>query len=191
MSKQIGEMNIEELGQLFPIILSDHKVYWEKEFQKEKTIIDETIGEEIFRIEHIGSTSIPGIKAKPTIDILIEIKNESNLENIICQMKSTGYQYSEQPNNPAPNMMFMKGYTLEGFKGQAVHVHIRYVGDWDEIHFRDYLRSHNEVAKEYELLKIKLQKKHVNNREDYTNGKTDFVKRIIKEAKEEEARKDY
>jgi GrpB-like predicted nucleotidyltransferase (UPF0157 family) len=175
-------MTPNEFGQLFPIILSDYQDHWPQAFQNEKVLIEKTMGKDIHRIEHIGSTSIPGIKAKPTIDILVEIGNRAILKKVIEQMREAGYHYSEKPENPAPHMMFMKGYTLKGFEGQAVHVHIRYSGDWDEIRFRDYLRSHKDVAKEYERLKMALQKKHEHNREDYTNGKSDFIKRIRCEA---------
>jgi GrpB-like predicted nucleotidyltransferase (UPF0157 family) len=184
MSKQINEMTPDELGQLYPIILSDYQDHWVQTFQNEKDLIKKAIGKDILRIEHIGSTSIPGIKAKPTIDILVEINTQANLLNLIKQMQEACYQYSEKPENPAPHMMFMKGYTLEGFKGQTIHVHVRYFGDWDEIHFRDYLRSHKNVAKEYEELKIELQKKHEHNREDYTKSKTVFIKKVLCKAKE-------
>ena len=75
-------------------------------------------------------------------------------------------------------MTFVKGYTDQGFKGQTYHIHIRYKGDWDEIRFRDYLINHKEAAKEYESIKLKLAEKYKNDREAYTNSKTDFIKNI-------------
>ena len=185
MRKQIGDMTVAELGRLFPIILSDHDDAWGEAFEKEKAVIEGALGEDALTVEHIGSTAIPGIKAKPTIDLLVEVRTDADTESIVRRMRDAGYQYSEQPDNPAPHMMFMKGYTPEGFRGQAVHVHVRYPGDWDEIYFRDYLRSHTEAAREYERLKTELWKKHEHNREDYTNGKTDFVKRISHMARQE------
>ena len=81
--------------------------------------------------------------------------------------------------------MFMKGYTLDGFKGQAYHVHVRYAGDWDEIYFKNYLLKHPDTAEEYEKLKTELKNKFEHDREGYTNGKTDYIKRITLLAREE------
>ena len=77
-------------------------------------------------------------------------------------------------------MTFVKGYTEQGFRGQAYHVHIRYKGDWDEIRFKDYLLNHKEMAKEYETLKLKLAGRYKNDREAYTDSKTDFIEKINK-----------
>jgi GrpB-like predicted nucleotidyltransferase (UPF0157 family) len=82
-------------------------------------------------------------------------------------------------------MMFIRGYTPEGFKGQAFHVHVRYSGDWDELYFRDYLVAHREIVEEYGRLKITLKQQYEHDREAYTNAKTDFIKRITKLARAE------
>lgn len=74
--------------------------------------------------------------------------------------------------------MLVKGYTIDGYKGQAYHIHVRYKGDWDELFFRDYLINQPDIAKEYEKLKIDLAKKHKYNRELYTEAKSDFVYKI-------------
>lgn len=103
--------------------------------------------------------------AKPTIDILLEVKNDTNIEKLKSNMQSVGYIYNEQLNNPAPCMMFMKGYTPQGFKGQVFHVHVRYSGDWVELYFRDYLLAHSEIADEYGKLKMELKKKYEHDRD--------------------------
>ena len=175
--KLIEELSIEELGKLFPIILVDHQDNWKSLYQKEKDYITETIGEDnIISVNHIGSTAVPVIKSKPTIDILLEIKNETDLDNLISNMKNKGYNFIAQPKNPEPHMMFTKGYTINGFKGQAIHIHVRYEGDWDEIYFCDYLKINPDLAAEYESLKIELSQKFKNNRELYTEGKSEFIK---------------
>ena len=65
------------------------------------------------------------MKAKPTVDILIEIDNKTDTSELIQRIIRAGYNYSHQPDNPPPHMMFMKGYTPQGFKGQAFHVHVK------------------------------------------------------------------
>jgi len=184
--KLIDELSIEELGKLFPIILVDHQVNWKFIYQKEKDYITETIGENnIISVNHIGSTPIPEIKSKPTIDILLEIENKTDLDNLINNMKKKGYNFIAQPKSSEPHMMFAKGYTINGFKGQAIHIHVRYEGDWDEIYFCDYLKINPDIAKEYESLKIKLSNQYRNNRELYTEGKSEFIKNVTMIARDE------
>ena len=179
MTKDLGKMTNEELGMLFPIIIADPDPDWAILYKVESGKILKVLGREfVFGIEHIGSTAIPGIKAKPTIDILMQIPDSANLEKIQEGLKSIDYQPIPRPENPAPHMMFVKGYTINGFKGQAFHVHVRYRGDWDEPWFRDYLINNPSVAMEYENLKISLSEKFKNDRDGYTEMKTDFVKRI-------------
>ncbi|WP_245926547.1 GrpB family protein [Methanospirillum lacunae] len=121
--------------------------------------------------------------AKPTIDILLEVIDGIYKETLITSLMGIGYLYDPQPRNPAPHMMFTKGYTPEGFSGQAFHVHIRYSGDWDELYFRDYLIQHPEVAARYSTLKLELQERDRFDREPYTRGKTEFISTITRIAK--------
>jgi len=177
--KNLNELSAEELGILFPIEISEYNPEWKKLFENEKEHLKKHISQkDILRITHIGSTSVPGMKAKPTIDILIEIDKQTDTSELIQRIIRAGYNYSHQPGNPPPHMMFMKGYTLQGFKGQAFHLHIRYMGDWDEVYFRDYLIKNPLICREYENLKLSLEKLYKNDREAYTKGKTDFVKKI-------------
>lgn len=184
MTKALDEMTNEELWKLFPIIICNHNPVWKENYLLEKAFIEKVIGiDNITRINHIGSTTIPGLVAKPTIDILVEIKDTTNIEKLIINMKDADYIYSPQADKPAPHMMFMKGYTNEGFKGQVYHVHVRYSGDWDELYFKDYLLSHSDVAEEYGKLKLELKQKFEYNRDGYTYAKTDFIKKISKLAR--------
>ncbi|MBZ9623832.1 GrpB family protein [Clostridium sp. FP2] len=186
MEKQLDEMNGEELGRLFPIILSEHDPMWHGLYLSEKNTLEQTIDlNNIIRINHYGSTSVCNLRAKPTIDILLEIQNHMETEKIISLLKGIGYNYSPQPNNPAPHMMFMKGYTLSGFIGQAYHLHVRYSGDWDELYFRDYLILYPEIAEKYGELKLQLKQKYEFDREGYTNAKSNFIKNITEQARKE------
>lgn len=186
MSKKLSEMTNEELWELFPIILTEYNPIWKENYFKEKLIIENAVElENIVRVNHYGSTSIENLIAKPTIDILLEIQDETDIEKLISNMTSNEYIYSSQPNNPAPHMMFMKGYTPQGFQGQVFHVHVRYSGDWDELYFRDYLSEHPEIANQYGQLKLELKKEYEHDRDGYTHAKGDFIKRITKLAREE------
>lgn len=185
-NKKLADLTNEELWQLFPIILSEHKDYWTENYINEsKRLIDIIGNDKIERINHIGSTTVPNLIAKPTIDILLEIKQNIDNDWLIKTIESNGYIYSYQPNNPAPHMMFMKGYTSQGFKGQAFHLHIRYSGDWNELYFRDYLLSYPDTAKQYGELKLNLKEKFEHNRDAYTSAKTEFITEITKLARQE------
>ena len=88
---------------------------------------------------------------------------------------------SEKENRVSLN----RGYTDTGFAERVFHVHVRFEGDNDELYFRDFLRSHPSVAKEYEALKISLWKKYEHNRDAYTNAKSEFIRKYTELAKAE------
>lgn len=183
---QLNGLSPEKLGRLFPVIVTDANPKWPNLFAKEKKLLEnhlETMN--VFRITHIGSTAIPNLKAKPTIDILLEIKETTETYGIIHVLGHIGYHHIPRPDNPPPHMMFVKGYTQAGFRGQAFHIHVRYPGDWDEPYFRDYLIQHPEEARKYEHLKLLLSQKFRNDREAYTDAKTKFIKRINRLARME------
>lgn len=79
----------------------------------------------------------------------------------------------------------IKGYTPRGFEGQAVHIHVRHYGDWGELYFRDYLILYPKVAREYEILKMGLKDKYMNNRDEYTEAKGRFISKYTEKARME------
>lgn len=159
MGKQLSEMTLEELWELFPIILKEHntdyKDWYETEKQKLLSCIDR---KNIIRISHIGSTAVEGLIAKPTVDILLEIDNEINIEQLTDTLLHNGWLVMSSENKPCMKMVFNKGYTKEGFEEKVYHLHVRYYNNWNELYFRDYLIEHEEVAKEYGKLKLELRK---------------------------------
>jgi GrpB-like predicted nucleotidyltransferase (UPF0157 family)/nicotinamidase-related amidase len=178
-NKSLNDKTISELGKLFPIIITEYSDKWADLYNSEaKLITDSFLQTEILKIDHVGSTAIPGLKAKPTIDILLQISEQTEIQKLKDTFKSLGYLINNHPENPAPHLTFVKGYTKQGFKGQAYHVHTRYRGDWDEIRFRDYLIKNKEIAKEYETLKLELADKYPNDREAYTDSKTEWIEKI-------------
>ena len=186
MSINLDKLTASELGHLFPIIITDYNPEWPEIYRAEKCRILKTIGPGIIlRMEHIGSTAVPGLCAKPTIDILIEISDNADCELVIQKLQKIQYFYIPKPENPPPHMMFARGYSPKGVSGQTYHVHIRYAGDWDEIVFRDYLIKNPDIAREYCTLKRRLASEYTNDREIYTNSKTDFIAGINKRARDE------
>lgn len=177
--RDLHKMTTKELGELFPIIITDYSDKWADLYNSEAKLITDSFAQtEIVKIDHIGSTAIPRLKAKPTIDILLQVSEQVEIQKLKDKFKSFGYLINEHSENPAPHLTFVKGYTEQGFKEQTYHIHIRYEGDWDEIRFRDYLIKHKQLAKEYETLKLGLAEKYPNDREAYTDSKTEWIEKI-------------
>ena len=109
----------------------------------------------IGRISHIGSTAIGSISAKPIIDILVEISKDYELSGYKEAIVKSGYICMSETSD---RISFNKGYTEKGFAERVFHLHLRHVGDNDELYFRDYLIEHTNIAVEYERLKLQLQK---------------------------------
>ena len=186
MNKELEDMNPSELGLLFPVLLSEPNPKWPGMYLLESENIMQAIGaQNIVRMNHCGSTSVPGLIAKPTIDILLEIREDTDIEKLTSDMKKNGYLRNLQPDNPPPHILFLKGYTLRGFEGQAYHVHVRYSGDWNELYFRDYLRLHPDIAREYGELKEQCKLKFEHDRDAYTEAKTEFILEHTKKARKE------
>ncbi|MEK4198015.1 GrpB family protein [Cytobacillus sp. FSL K6-0265] len=183
MRKRLSEMSLEELWELFPVILKEHDPIWKDWYLQEEKLLKKIGNQYIERINHIGSTSVNGLLAKPTIDILLEITEDCDLKFLVSMLEENGYIFEKQPQKPAPHMMFMKGYTEKGFAEKVFHLHVRYIGDWNELYFRDFLQLHKEVAQEYSNLKLSLIDKYEHDRDGYTEAKTEFVNKYTKMAR--------
>lgn len=185
MAKELSEMSLEELWQLFPIILKEHNPEYSSWYLEEKESLVNIIGKNnIARINHIGSTSVKGLIAKPTVDILLEVNNDCEVEALKEKLSNNGWILMSCSNDPELRMVFNKGYTKYGFAEKVFHLHLRYFNDWNELYFRDYLRLNKEVADEYGKLKLSLKDKYEHNRDGYTEAKTEFIMKYTKGARE-------
>ncbi len=181
MAKSLSEMSLEELWRLFPICLTEHQDSWSDRYEEEVNTLKRILPAEYdLRINHIGSTAIHGIWAKPIIDILIEAPDTAAIKIIKTQLIKSGYICMSESGN---RISFNKGYTENGFAEKVYHIHLRLINDNDEIYFRDYLNIHPEIAKEYEKLKMSLWKKYEHDRDKYTTEKTEFVIKYTQLAK--------
>jgi GrpB-like predicted nucleotidyltransferase (UPF0157 family) len=191
MPKSLSEMSLEELWQLFPIILKEHNPEYKNWYSTEKEKLKAALpADSIARISHIGSTAVPGLLAKPTVDILLEIRREAPLSKVKAQLKNDGWiLMHKNEEDQELNLVFNKGYTPQGFADKVFHLHLRYPGDWDELYFRDYLIAYPEAAARYGELKQKLEKEFKHNRDGYTEAKTEFIEKQTAEARKEFAGK--
>lgn len=183
MKEELSEMSLEELWRLFPIILRDHNPEYIKWYKEEEKRLQNLLYKiDIARINHIGSTAVNGLIAKPTIDILLELKSSADIELLsnLLQQDCWILIHSEKDKL---NLIFNKGYTEHGFAGKVYHLHVRYHEDWDELYFRDYLISHEDIASEYALLKLTLKRQYEHNRDAYTCGKSSFISEHTQKAR--------
>lgn len=185
MEKELSEMTLDELWEFFPIFLVEHNYKWNYFYDEIETKLQRILSAcNVERISHIGSTAIPEIWAKNIVDVLIEISSDSDIENVAQIIENNGFirMLTEEKR-----ISFNSGYTKAGFADKVFHIHLRYIGDNDELYFRDYLREHPQIAKEYETLKLNLWKQFEHNRDAYTEAKIEFIRKWTDSAKEEYA----
>jgi GrpB-like predicted nucleotidyltransferase (UPF0157 family) len=150
-------------------------------YEEEKQRILDVIRHELDGIEHIGSTSIPGMKAKPIIDILIAVRDLGIVANMVEPLRLIGYEYRPMGREKVPDTEYFR----KGPSGGNTH-HIRVVRTgsqlWaDYVLFRNYLRNHPEACREYE--KLKSEAYSVHGRYLPLEIKRDFVKSIAAKAR--------
>jgi len=172
--KALSEMSLEELWQLFPIILRPYSAEYPNWFRAEADLLQTQIAA-IRRIRHIGSTAIPGIMSKPTVDILMEIADHTDLKQLQKNLSACGYTQMAYMEKPYFALDLCKGYTENGFAERVFHLHVRNMGDWPEPKFCANLCANPQLAREYEALKIELAARYKHNRDAYTSAKTAFV----------------
>ncbi|MGB8455588.1 MAG: GrpB family protein [Anaerocolumna sp.] len=188
MKKELSEMSLEELWELFPIILKKHNPNYKEWYEIEERQLFSCIkNQDIKRINHIGSSAVEGLIAKPTVDILLEVDNNCDITRLIEILKMNSWILMSSEHEPDLKLVFNKGYTPDGFAEKVYHLHVRYLGDWNELYFRDYLLDHADVAVQYGNLKLSLWKEYEHNRDGYTEAKSDFIMRYTEKAKFEYA----
>ncbi len=162
----------------------DHDPRWPAIYAREKDRILKVIADKIVAIEHVGSTAVPGLGAKPIIDILVGVTRLSDAKKCIAPLKSIGYEYVPEYEKEIPERRyFRKG--PEGVPNRHFHLHmVEQNGSFWRRHllFRDYLRSHQDVAQQYCKSKRELSKRYASDREAYTEAKTSFIESVIAQA---------
>lgn len=173
--KKLTDMTLEELWQLFPIVLVPHNPQWHDWAVSEIALLQKLLSGYSPVVSHIGSTAVPSICAKPIVDILVEIPLDADWTKLRNTLEENGYICMSCSSD---RMSFNKGYTPRGYDSKVFHIHVHALGDDNEIYFRDYLNAHADVAKEYESLKLSLLQRYKNDRDAYTAAKAGFVGRI-------------
>ncbi|MGE7881596.1 GrpB family protein [Bacillus sp. NPDC094077] len=147
---------------------------WEIEFVKEKQLIEKQIGEHILAIHHIGSTFIPYLSAKPIIDIAIELKNYIDGIKCITKLEQLNYRYRKDvlPERYYFNKGEPRTHQIHMYEQRNPYL-------MEQLSFRDYLKNNTTSRIQYEQLKIQLSQANPNDKHQYAEDKTNFIKSIL------------
>lgn len=181
MMSKFDAMAPEEIGQLFPIEVVLYDERWQQLFMAEAARVSGTLSDEVCAIEHIGSTAVPGLAAKPIIDSLLLVsKLDSRAkQRLIEKLRPLGYENMTNAETEL-TMEFGKGYDVDDPLRQKYHLHVEQAEAMPspKIIFRDRLRSSCVLREKYTKLKHELAQQYRHNREAYTAGKAAFVRSV-------------
>jgi GrpB-like predicted nucleotidyltransferase (UPF0157 family) len=166
-----------------PVEIVDYDPEWPVLFEKEKNRILSVIGKKVIAVEHVGSTSVPGLGAKPIVDIMVGIRRLSDAQDCIKPLESIGYEYVPEYEASIPERRYF--HRGPHIPNKHYHLHmVEHNSDFWTRHllFRDHLRTHACTASEYCELKKQLAAKHRSNREAYTEAKTSFIESALSKA---------
>ena len=162
-----------------PIIIVDYEPHWSILFQELRIPVADVLGDLALTIEHVGSTSVPGLPAKPIIDMDVVVATAAHIPKVIERLATIGYEYEGDkgirgreafvwpPNTPRHHLYVCPRESL------ALQSHLL---------FRDYLLKHPDEAHSYACLKRELALKFASDREAYTNAKTVYIQTITERA---------
>jgi GrpB-like predicted nucleotidyltransferase (UPF0157 family) len=163
-----------------PIHIVPYDPNWVAQFEREEAVLERLLAP--WRrgpIEHVGSTAIPGLCAKPVIDIMVGVTSLAESEPAKAALLEAGYQYSEYKTD------VMHWFCKPSFAVRTHHLHLIPYGAplWhDRLKFRDVLRANPALAADYAALKLDLARKFEFDREAYTEAKSPFIARILSSA---------
>jgi GrpB-like predicted nucleotidyltransferase (UPF0157 family) len=166
-----------------PVWITPYDATWPEQFQQLAQLLRNALGPVALRIDHIGSTSVPGLAAKPVIDMQISVTDFEPLDAYRLPLERLGYIF--RADNPERT----KRYFREAPGHPRVHIHVRRSGSFSEqfaLLFRDYVRTRPDVASQYAQLKIGLAQRYsqVEDRVAYTEAKSPFIWKVIAQADE-------
>ncbi|MGH9629008.1 MAG: GrpB family protein [Bryobacteraceae bacterium] len=155
-----------------PVEIVPYSTEWPETFSVLGRSLRDALGDVAVRIDHIGSTAVPGLSAKPIIDVQVSVSAFDPLDAYRRPLEHLGFVFR------AENPELTKRYFRESPGTRRTHIHVRRSGSWAEqfaLLFRDYLRAHTDDAKQYERLKRELADKYREDRHAYTEAKVPFI----------------
>ncbi len=173
-------MRVSDPSQPFanrPVVLVDPDTRWPADFEHEAARILAALGSRAARVEHVGSTSVPGLIAKPQVDIQVSVASFEPEDTLLEPLEAIGFTNMVDPSTPEHRIL----YRRRGDDRYGVNIHVCEVGsdwEWRHVAFRDHLRSHPEVAAAYAEDKRRVRALHPNDVEAYANEKSRFIRAV-------------
>lgn len=164
------------------IVIVEYDPDWALAYETERDRILDAIGNQLTAVEHVGSTAVPGLGAKPIIDIMVAVADIDDYVHAIAPLEGLGYEYVSEYEEFIPE----RRYFRKGAEPSSHHLHMvqRTTSFWhDHLLFRDYLRTHDETARDYEELKKALAAKLGDDRLAFTEAKTAFIESVLAQAR--------
>ena len=172
------------------VAIAPYDPAWPELFRQEKEHLQSCLPNDLIRrIEHFGSTAVPGLAAKPIVDMLVEVTDlQATRVRVAPRLEAQGYEYFWRPTHgddgPPFYAWFIKRDPRTGSRTHHIHmVEGHFTEHWDRLLFRDYLVERPEVAREYEALKNRSASTATHDRVAYTRGKTQFIVKVTEQAK--------
>lgn len=165
------------------VTIVEYRPEWQQMFEDEKRVLQTVLGDVSSQIEHIGSTAIDGLAAKPIIDIMVGLEDFSVADDLVPRVEALAYEYIKKYEAVMP---FRRFFIKEQNGIRTHHIHMVEIGSefWERhILFRDYLRQNPHVATNYASLKKELAEREWKDVNEYADAKTEFIRDIEDEAR--------
>ena len=167
------------------VVIEPYDARWPELFERERAHLRDALPALLVRrIEHFGSTAVPGLAAKAVIDMLVEVADlEATRRHVVPILEAKGYDYFWRPTHgddgPPFYAWFIRRDPASGRRTHHIHMVEAHFEQWQALLFRDHLRADADAARDYEALKRRLAEEYPDDRVAYTKAKTGFVTRII------------
>ena len=165
-----------------PVVIVSYDSEWSRGFAQLEAALVAALGPRILRVEHVGSTAVPGLCAKPIVDLDVVIANDADLAELVVRLDGLGYEHTGDQGVPG-----REAFRASSAQGPSVehHLYVCREGAAElrrHLAFRDFLITHPAHAQEYGALKRGLADSFGKDREGYTSAKTEFIERVLREA---------
>jgi GrpB-like predicted nucleotidyltransferase (UPF0157 family) len=172
------------------VTVVEYRPEWAKMFEDEERVIRAALGDVSARVEHVGSTAVEGLAAKPIVDIMVGLKDFSLADGLVPKVEALGYEYVRKFEEVMPFRRFFKK-ERDGVRTHQIHMVAVGCEFWERLLlFRDFLRRNPEVAAKYASLKKELAGREWGDVDEYADAKTEFVKEVEEEARRERQREE-
>lgn len=161
----------------------EYRPEWPRVFEDEKKVVEAALGGVAARVEHVGSTAVAGLAAKPVIDIMVGLEDFSTADSLVPKIQALGYEYVQKYEDVMPfRRFFLKD--RGGVRTHQIHMVGTDTEFWERtLLFRDYLRQNPGVAAAYAALKKELAQREWEHVNDYAGAKTEFIRGVEREAR--------